>query len=216
MTEPTQAGGATPPAAGATPAQTPPAPPPAPASPAPATPPATGDDALGDAGKRALDQERSARKAAEAAAKTAQEELEKLRTASQSDAEKALAAAKKEGATEAQAKADARIRRAEVRGALQAAGISPTELDLAAMATEFAELTVTDAGDVDGLATAVETFRKGHPGLFGKPAPTGSADGGARGDGKAVTRDQLKKMTPVEINAAFARGELAGLLKPGG
>jgi len=164
MTEP-QSAGAMPVAAGATPAQTPAQP--AAAAQTPGQEPATGyPDGLGDAGKRALDDMKAAKRAAEAEAKTARDELEKLRAATATDAEKALAQAKKDGAAEVLTKAQVMVRRSEVRAALASAGLSGTLLDLAARADEFANLKVTDDGDVEGLAVAVEAFKKATPDLF--------------------------------------------------
>lgn len=215
MTEATNSAGATPAAAGATPAQTPPAQP-APVTPAATpTPPATGDpDALGDGGKSALEKERSARKAAETAAREATAELERIRTANQSDAEKALAAAKKAGDEEATTRWSNLVRGAKVEAALAAAGINAAVLGLATKDDRFAALKVTSDGGVEKLDEAVVAFKAAQPDLFKAPTTPATADGGARG-GKTVTRDQLKDMTPDQINAAFDRGDLEGLLKPG-
>lgn len=216
MTEATNSAGATPAAAGATPAQTPPAQPATPTPAAAPTPPATGDpDALGDAGKAALEKERSARKAAEAAAREAVAELEKIRTANQSEADKALADAKKAGGDEVLARVHTQVRRSEVKAALSAAGINGQVLELATKDDRFTSLKVKDDGVVDGLEDAVKAFKAAQPDLFKAPATPGTADGGARG-GKTVTRDQLKTMTPDQINKAFDEGALEGLLKPGG
>lgn len=174
-----------------------------PATPAPAAA-ATGspDDTLGEGGKRALADERKRAATAEKERDELRKRLEALEEAGKSENEKALAAARKEGAAEAQTKADARIRRAEVRAALTAAGISATELDLAAMAADFAELKVAETGDVTGLADAVTAFKAAHPGLFAKPAAPGTADGGARG-GSALTLEQIKRMSADEINSRW-------------
>jgi hypothetical protein len=191
MTEP-QSAGATPVATGATPAQTPAQP--AAAAQTPASDPATGyPDGLGDAGKRALDDMKAAKKAAEAEAKTAREELDKLRAATATDAEKALAQAKKDGAAEVLTKAQVMVRRSEVRAALASAGLAGNLLDLAARADEFAKLNVTDDGDVEGLAAAVEAFKKATPDLFKPATPNGGRPvdfgGGPRGTPPAAGRD---------------------------
>lgn len=212
-----QSAGATPAAGGATPPQTQPASPAPTTPPAPPTPPATGDgDGMGDAGQRALAAERAAVKAEKKRADDAVKALEALQLASASDAEKAIAQAKKDGAAEITAKWSAQIRRSEVKAALTAAGINASILDLAVNAAEFAALAVTDDGELDGLTAAIDAFKKAKPDLFKAPVAPGSADGGNSGNGKTITLDQVKKMTPEEINAAFDRGELAGLLKPAG
>jgi len=153
------------------------------------------------------------RDAAKRDAAESKKRADDLELATKSDTEKAIAQAKKDGSAEATAKLAASIRRSEVKAALTAAGLT-TMLDLAVRADEFVDLKVGDDGEVDGLAPAVEAFRKSHADLFkAAPAP-GSADGGARGNGKTISRDQIKTMSPAEINAAFERGELEGLLKP--
>lgn len=158
--------------------------------------PATGEaEGLGDGGKKALESERKAAREALKRAETAEKELEKLRQASQSDQEKALDTARKEGAAEAAKAAAVRIRRAEVRRSLTAAGIQATELALAATASEFGDLEVDDEGEVAGLDEAVNAFKAAHPSLFGKPAASGSMDGGVRGK-SSLTLDEIKRMTP--------------------
>lgn len=187
MTDSTPSAGATPAAPGATPGQTDPAQPAAapttPAAPA-TTPPATdGTDALGDAGKRALDAMKAERNAANDRAKAATEELERIKAASLSEGEKAIAEAKKTGATEAASKLTSRIRTTEARAALITAGAVPSLVDLAVKADEFANVKVSDDGEVSGLEEAVAAFKKAHPDVFAKSAAPGpgSADQGPRG-----------------------------------
>lgn len=177
--------------------------------------PATGtDEPLGDAGKGALQAERKAARDAIKRAEAAERELEALRTANQSDQEKALAAARKEGATEAQARADAKVRRSEVRRVLATAGC--VDVDIAAMASDFAELPVTEEGDVEGLDKAVADFRTAHPALFPPKRPAGSVDAGSLTGNRApasYTREQIKD--PVfyaahrdDIIAAMSEGRI--------
>lgn len=201
MPETTASAGATPAAADATSTQTTPVSPATDSTAAP-PPPATGDpDALGDAGKRALENERTARKAAETAAKTANDELEKLRSANQTDSEKALAAARKEGSTEAAAKYANQIRRSEVKAALTAAGINGALLDLAVKADEFESLKVSDDGEVQGIAEALTAFKARLPDAFTKPVTPGSADGGTRGKTR-LTKEEVARISadPVEYD----------------
>lgn len=206
-------GGATPPVPGATPDQTA-------AAGAAGTQPATGatgagDDALGEAGKRALQAEREARKVAEDARKAAERELEALRAASQTDQEKALAAARKEGATEATQKAERKVRQAEVRRALAAAGCS--DVELAAIAPDFASLPVTEDGDIEGLPKAIEAFKSAHGSLFGARS-VGSPDAGTGGHAtpaREFTREQLRdpkfyQEHAAEIEQAMLAGRITG------
>jgi len=179
--------------------------------------PATGtDEPLGDAGKGALQAERKAAREALKRAEAAERELEALRTANQSDQEKALAAARKEGATEARAMADTRVRRSEVRRVLSTAGcIDPSAIDL----SSFSDLPVTEEGDVEGLDKAVASFRAEHPSLFTAKRPTGSADAGsstsAGSPQTTFTRGQLRdpvfyKENQAAILAAQAAGRITG------
>jgi hypothetical protein len=171
--------GATPVAGGATPPQTPAQPAPGSTTAAPTS--ATGDDdALGDAGKRAIRAERDRAAAAERERDQFKSRLEELENSSKSEHEKALAQAKKDGAAEVAPRYQAALRRSEVRSALSAAGVSANVLDLATRADEFASLKVNDEGAVEGLAGAVEAFKKAMPDLFkpATPRPTGAAYGG--------------------------------------
>ncbi len=195
-----QNAGATPAAAGATPVQT------TPVSPAPATapasaPPATGDpDALGDGGKRALEAERTARREADAKFSALQQEFDTLKAAGQTDQEKAIALARKEASEEVLTRVQSQVRMARVEAALVGAGVEPTLLDLAARADEFTKLKVTDDGSVTGLADAVKALKEARPALFKAPVAPGTADGGARGSGTGLTMEQIKGMTPDQIN----------------
>lgn len=189
--------GATPVAAGATPAQSTPV---SPAAAPAAAAPATGDpEALGDPGKKALDAERKRAEDAEKANKALSKQLEELQAASKSESEKALDAARKEGATEATTRWQNQVRRSEVRAALTAAGINAGVVDLAMKADDFASLAVSDEGEVAGLDAAVEAFKKTRPSLFAAPvAPnsgsfdTGLGGGRATGAGRVFTRQQLR------------------------
>jgi hypothetical protein len=170
------AGGATPPATGQPTGQpTPPAAPPTPAPTPGATPPV--DGMATDAGRRALDAERTR-------AETAEKELAKLRAATQTESEKALELARKEGETSATTKLQAQLRQTEVRSALRAAGLTNDKtLALATRAAEFEALKVEEDGSVKDLAKTVETFKKDHPEMFEapKPAPPGQPTRGVNG-----------------------------------
>lgn len=142
---------------------------------------------LGDAGARALTAERTARRTAERNAKAAKAELDKLRADGQSETEKAIAKAKADGGSEALAKANARVLKAEVRAAAASKLNDPSD------ATHFLDLSefeVSDDGEVDAkaIAKAIDALLKDKPYLAKGEArrTTGSADGGARGtNGKA-------------------------------
>ena len=192
-----QSAGATPAVPGATPGQSEQAPAGAPA----AAGPATGDDGLGESGKRALDAERAQRREAERRAKALGDELEALKSSQLSDHEKAIAKARKEAADEANVRASAMVRRAEVRRALQGAGVTPDALDLAAMAAEFAALGVDEDGNVVDLDRSVEAFRKAHPSLFAAARPAaGNFDGGSGGSpAQSWTAEAIGAMSQAEF-----------------
>jgi phage-related tail fiber protein len=201
--------------AGATPAQAPKdgdtaagATPPAGTTPAPATEPATGEDALGDPGKQVLTEARRAAKDAEARAKAAEKQLAELQEAQQSDSEKAISQARREAAAEERARWQARIREAEVRGALRGAGIVNDKfLDLAIAAPTFRELKVdSETGVVEGVATAIEAFKKDYPEAFAKQArPDGEWDGAAGGTGTPKKAASLEDAVNAEIAKQFER-----------
>jgi hypothetical protein len=166
--------GATPVAGGATPPQTP-------AQPAPGPPTARSDPRRatttrsGTRGKRALD----GRRRPSAAEAERDEARERARGARERVPVRA-----REGARPGE-----EGRRAEVAHALpgdasgvprsgrrsRLAGVSATLLDLAPGPTSSRALKVNDEGDVEGLATAVEAFKKAMPDLFkpAAPAPAG-------------------------------------------
>jgi hypothetical protein len=89
-----------------------PAPEPDPAGGAPADQSPATDD-LGDAGRKALEAERTARKETEKALRAAQRELEQVRQSSMSEAERAVAEAEARGRTAALTEVGQRLARAE-------------------------------------------------------------------------------------------------------
>lgn len=133
---------------------------------------------LGDAGKKALDEERSARRTAEKAAKAAQAELDKLREASMSEQEKAVAQARAEGRAEAFTQANERLLRAEVRA--QAAGKLADPADAVHLLDVMSFM--DDKGEIDSKAigSAIDALVKTKPYLSAKPG-NGSGEGGPRG-----------------------------------
>lgn len=145
-----------------------------------AQPPATGaPDELGESGKRALDSERDARKAAVQRQKELEVELEQLRASNQSESDKALTKARKEGAADERARVQGQLRRSGVKSALVAAGVNAELLDLATKDDVFADLKVSDEGEVEGLDAAIAALRKARPSLFTKAGDFGGGNRGA-------------------------------------
>jgi hypothetical protein len=140
--------------------------------------PDTKDEPLGDGGKAALEAERVRARNEKKRADTAEAELQRLRDATQSESEKAINDAKKEAAAEERSKWVGVIRQTRVESALTAAGCS--DPSIVSRATEFAELNVTDTGEVEGLTATVDAFKAAHPTLFTARVPSGSADQGVK------------------------------------
>jgi len=113
-----------------------------------ATPPADGQPAeLGDAGKKALEAERSAKKAAEKQAKTLQAEIDKLRQAAMSDQDKAIAEAVTAAKAETLAQVGGKIATAEFKAA--AAGRLDDEQLTTLLSGLDLKAFLDDEGDVD-------------------------------------------------------------------
>lgn len=192
----------------------------------PAEDPPAEDPELGDAGKKALAEERAARKAAEKEAKRAKEleaELNRFREDAMSDQEKAITQARKEAADEARAEALSSVNRrlftAEVKAAASGK-VSDTDLladpDVAMRLLGLDDIPVDEAGDVDteAISVALDSLVERKPYLaVGDRQPVPGADQGARGGAavKQLTREQLKTMTPAEIDAADREGRLADM-----
>jgi cell wall-associated NlpC family hydrolase len=171
MAETTTAG-ATPADPGATPGQTP-----------GDQQPAMGESepTLGDAGKRAIDAERTARRDAEQRAKAAEEELKKLRDASLSDSErrdKRLAELERAQASFEIERQDWRLRDAVTRTAMRLGYADPTD---AVALVDRAAVEFDDAGSPKNVDRLLTDLLKAKPHLAGGTRPFGSFDGGARG-----------------------------------
>jgi hypothetical protein len=189
MPDSTTSAGATPVAAGATPAQTTPVSPAAEPADTPAAP-ATGEPEIGEAGKRAIAAMKAERKAAEDRAKAAEAELEKLREATQTDREKELAQVKRETAAEIAAAYDARLIRADLRGRLKVAGVANEALiDLALGSPVFAGAKVDEEGRVVDGDKLVEKLKEAAPELFASPAKPAGPTAGAQTGQPPQARD---------------------------
>ena len=157
-----------------------------------------GAESLGDAGKRALDAmkakwyaERDARKALEARIA----ELEGKSTPEPGKPD-----------------ADMRVLKAEIKAAAVGKMADPSD------AYKFLDLDALDADDADAIAKAVDELLEAKPYLAAKSGPRfqGSGDGGAAGTKPVLpqlTREDLKNMTPAQINEAKRAGQLNSLLK---
>lgn len=175
-----------------------------------------GADQLGDPGKKALAsmkdrlrKERERRKAAEA-------ERDQLKGSGTGDDSERIRSEADRAAT---AKANARIVRSEIRAA--AAGKLANPRDALAF-LDVAQFEVDEDGQVDEeeIADAIADLIKERPYLAGAataPAPRfqGSGDGGARkgtAGPRQLTEQDVKKMTPEQIDEAHRKGQLRDYL----
>jgi type IV secretory pathway VirB10-like protein len=144
----------------------------------PPTPPADPPE-LGDAGRRALDAERTARAAAERDLKAAQAALEKVRRDSMSESERAIATAREEAKAEVLASVTARLVGAEVRAV--AAGKLADPSDAMRYLDASTLVDVQGEPDANAIASAIDALVKDRPYLAPAPERTnGAGDGGAR------------------------------------
>jgi hypothetical protein len=139
------------------------------------------EDGLGEAGKRALDAERTSRRAAEKRAADMEKELQRFRESSMSEQEKAIEQARKEARTEATAAFNQRLVAAEVRAVAAGKLADPED---AIRFLDLDDFKVGDAGEVDktAITKALDGLVKAKPYLAASATrPTGDADQGARG-----------------------------------
>jgi hypothetical protein len=177
-----------------------------------------GADQLGDAGKRALDAmkakwrtERERRKAAETKAAA----LEARPAGDESDPEQIRAEADKA----ATARANQRIIRSEVRAAAAGKFNDPKDALVYLDITQF-EVDEDGQVDEDEIADAIETLLKSKPYLGVAATPPeprfkGTGDGGARKGSagpKQLTEQDVKRMTPEQIDEAHRKGQLRDYL----
>lgn len=158
--------------------------------------------------KKALAAERKLRRDAEAKAKAAEQKLaDKDKDADQIAADQALRDAEKA----ALAKANERVVRSELKAAAAEKVKRP---DLLVKVTDLASIEVDENGDPDpeALNEAIEAFLADYPELaVDKSKFNGSADQGSKGKSSTpaqLTRSDLSKMTPDQINKAREEGRL--------
>jgi hypothetical protein len=84
-------------------------------------------------------------------------------------------------------------------------GDSPAKLALLPPSVERAEVEYNDDGEPKNVEALVKALLKDYPDFVGAQTPRvgGSADGGSRG-GAPLTRADIEKMKPAEINARWA------------
>lgn len=162
------------------------------------TTPPPDDDGLGEAGKRALDAERSSRRAAEKRARDLEAELTRVRESSMSETEKAIEKAKREAKAEATSAYNRRILQAEMRAAAAGKLADPED---AIRFLDLDDFTVGDDGAIDQKAVtkALDELVKAKPYLAASATrPTGDADQGTRrtSSGGSLMNDLIKSSLP--------------------
>lgn len=178
-----------------------------------------GEAALGDAGKKALDAMKADRKKArdEAVAEKARADALQAKLDGK-EAEFTAAQEAQRFKDEALSAANQRILKSEVKAA--ATGVLADPQD----AYKFLDLDsfeVDDDGNVDEAAVAQALMdlvaAKPYLGAQGGQRFKGAADGGARNDAAGpsqLTRADMARMTPEQIDAAHTEGRFTDLLGP--
>lgn len=199
--------GATPAASGATPDQTPAQP--APVEPAkgpeePKVEPQGNAAELGDSGKKALDAERKAARDAQARASAAEAELKKLKDEQLSETERLqnrVVELEKDSAERTQKMQDTLVRAAAISAASKAGFANP---DVAYRLLDPGAIEYDDKGTPTNVSELVGLTLQENPGLSSAAArASGSGDGGARGGSSTLTKEQIERMTPAEINSRW-------------
>jgi hypothetical protein len=172
-------------------------------------------DALGDAGKKALDAMKADRNKYRDELKGLRAELDALKAAAEGrEAEHTAAVEAQKAKDEAIASANLKIAKANLRAA--AAGKLADPMD-ALTFIDASSFEVDDDGNIDedALASAIDDLIRSKPYLAAQGKRfQGDADGGTRKEARPaqLTRDDLSRMSPEEINTARAEGRLNDLL----
>lgn len=174
-----------------------------------------GADGLGDAGKKALDAIRADLKAEKARARQFETELQKLRDADalkdKSETEREIALAKQEATREANAKANERILKSDIRAEAKGKLADPND---ALVYLKLSEFTADDEGNYDpeDIASAISDLLAKKPYLASKN-PVVKFDNGKTGNAPLgqLTKGDLAGMKPEDIVAARKAGRLKSL-----
>lgn len=174
-------------------------------------------EGLGDAGKKAIDAMKAERNQAREDAKRLQAEIAELRAKEQGrEAEYAAELERQKVNDEALAKANDRIRKAEVRALAAGKLADPNDalqfLELSSI--EVSEDGAIDANVVNALITELLTSKPYLAAQSGKRFE-GDADGGPRNVGnqaRQLTLTDLESMTPEQVNKARKDGLMDRLI----
>lgn len=173
------------------------------------------DEPLRQEGVKALQAWKQRAKEAEREAKRAKElesKLAQFEEANKTEQEKLLEKARKEAADEARNEIMSQVQRERLEtSVVRAATGKLSDPDDAVRFLDLDDLTDADAG---AISAAIDELLKTKPYLAGATRPVGDADQGVRGSSgpKQLTRDDLKTMSPQQIEQARAEGQLDELL----
>jgi hypothetical protein len=175
-----------------------------------------GADQLGDAGKKALDSMKSKWRDERTKRQELEQRLAALESAPKGDETPDADQIKAQAAREANAKANTRIVRSEIKAAAVGKLADPAD---AFAFIDPSNFEVDDNGEVDEdeIKDAIEELltRKPHLAATARPRFQGTGDGGAarKATGPTqVTREELDRMTPEQIVTAKREGRLKNLL----
>jgi hypothetical protein len=173
-----------------------------------------GSDALGDAGKKALDAMKAKWQAERDKRKAADAELAKLKLPKDGDQPDP-----KEIAEQARADARAEVLRERALDKIETKAaklFADPEDARALLAGQVEDFLDGDKVDIDAIEDALKDLltKKPHLGAATAKRFQGGADGGARNGSKVaqLTENDLKTMTPHQIEAARIKGQLNDLL----
>lgn len=165
-------------------------------------------DELGDAGKKALEAIRAERNAARREAREAREEADRYKAAA--EGREAEWQAEKNARDAAAQQFAERYRNAEVKAAAK----GKVDPDLALKLLDLDAIEVSEDGTVDPAAveSAIDSLIKKYPNLAVRDERrfNGSPDAGPRDavGPRQYTREEIKGMTPEQIDAALSNGQL--------
>jgi hypothetical protein len=177
-----------------------------------------GEEALGDAGKQALDRTKQRLKDERAARRALEAELAELRKGKPAEGEQPdVEAIRAEARREAQAEANQRALRAEIKAAATGKLADPADALTFIDATDL-EVDADGNVDADELAEAIDDLLKRKPYLAaaaqGGQRFKGTADGGTRKETRPaqLTQADMARMSPEQIVDATDKGQFDVLL----
>jgi hypothetical protein len=141
--------------------------------------------------------------------KTLSKELDDLRKASLPDSERAIEEAKEKARTETLAEVGSRLANAELRAAAAAAGV-----EIPDTVSQYLDVSRFIGDDGNPNAEAISTFVASLPQPKAPKFPQ-NVGIGPQGSGSGIpqlTREDLARMTPTQINEAREAGRLNSLL----